>query len=103
MVYIGSEAQSEGRARIAAGVARRFDATLIGVSALCAKPGVGFPGVVTEVTESDFREMREKLAKRGSWFHGLFGTEHPRLEWRPALTIAIEALALEARAADLIV
>ncbi|MGC2225185.1 MAG: universal stress protein [Methylocella sp.] len=61
--------------------------------------GVVFP----EVTESDIKEMRATLAAKGNWFRSIAGADHRRLEWRPILDFPTDALAREARSADLIV
>lgn len=40
---------------------------------------------------------------RETWFRGIAAANHPRLEWRPILDYANDALAHEARSADLVV
>ena len=103
MVYVESEGIPEQRVRIAAELAKKFDAALIGFSARAVPPPFVAEGVIIEeVTESDVAEMRTELAKRGNWFRGVAG-DGKDIEWRTALDFPDDALAREARCADLVI
>jgi hypothetical protein len=79
MVYVDADAAPEARIRLAAGVADKFNATLIGMAALAIRPAfVADGGVVQDLMQSDIKEMRGKLAERGSWFRTIAAADHPR-------------------------
>jgi nucleotide-binding universal stress UspA family protein len=104
MVYVEADGAPEPRVRLAAALADRFDAMLIGLSALAAPPPMVAAGMVMdEPTDADIELMRAKVADKGDWFGGIVGGDRRRLEWRPALDLPTEALTREARAADLVV
>jgi nucleotide-binding universal stress UspA family protein len=104
MVYVDAHNPSEQRVRLAASLADRFNATLIGISALAIRSTMVVEGAVIEdMTEADVKNIRIKLASRESWFRNTAGAEHRKLEWRPVLDNPTEGLAREARAADLVV
>ena len=104
MVYVEAYGSPEQRVRLTAGLADEFNAMLIGLSALAAPPPVVADGMVMdEPTDADIELMRAKLADKGNWFRGIVGGGRRRLEWRAVLDLPIEALAREARGADLVV
>ena len=104
MVYVDADGAPEQRVRLAAGLADKFNATLIGLSALSIRPAmVADAALVEDVTQADIKEMRAKLAERGSWFRGIAGADHRKLEWRAVLDFPNQALADQARSADLVV
>jgi nucleotide-binding universal stress UspA family protein len=104
LVYVEAERAPEQRLRLAASMADKFAATLIGFSALAAKPPVVAEGVVVaEVTEAEIKELRKKLAEKQVWFRKIVAAEHRKLEWRSAVDLPTDALVREARCADLIV
>ena len=104
MIYIEGEGMPEQRVRLAAGLAGRFTAALIGVSALAIPPPIVADGMVMDgVTDVDIKLMEAKLADRGKWFRGIAGEDHPELEWRSELDFPTEAVARAARSADLVV
>jgi nucleotide-binding universal stress UspA family protein len=96
LVFIEADAMPEDRIRIAASLADRFDATLIGLSALAIAPPMVGDAVVVD-------EMRGKLARQGDWFRQIAGADRRKVEWRTALDFPVEALVREARRADLVV
>jgi nucleotide-binding universal stress UspA family protein len=102
MAYVDADGIPEQRVCVAASLADKFNATLIGLSAF-GPPHLGKGVVIQGVTESDIKEMRATLAAKGNWFRSIAGADHRRLEWRPILDFPIDALAREARSADLIV
>ena len=104
MVYIEADATPEQRVHLAASVAAKFNAMLIGVSALAVPPPMVANGMVmVELTDADVELMRARLADKGDWFRGIAASDQRRLEWRPVLDLPIEALTREARSADLVV
>jgi nucleotide-binding universal stress UspA family protein len=104
MVYVDADGAPQQRVRLAAGLADKFNATLIGLSALSIRPAmVADAALVQDVTQADIKEMRAKLAERGNWFRGIAGADHRKLEWRAVLDFPNEALADQARSADLVV
>ncbi len=104
MVYVEADGTPEQRVRLAASLADKFTATLIGLSALAIPPPIVADGVVMDgMTDVDIKLMRAKLADRGNWFRSVAGSDHRQLEWRPLLDLPTEALARESRSADLVV
>jgi hypothetical protein len=85
MVYVDADA-APARLRLAAGVADKFNATLIGMAALAIRPAFVADGaVVQDLMQSDIKEMRGMLAERGSWFRTIVAADHRKLEWRTVL------------------
>jgi nucleotide-binding universal stress UspA family protein len=104
MVYVDADEAPEQRVRLAAGLAHKFNATLIGMSAFAIRPAFMAEGaVVQDLMQTDIKELRGKLAGRGSWFRTTAGADHRKLEWRAVLDFPNHALACEARSADLVV
>jgi nucleotide-binding universal stress UspA family protein len=104
MVYVEADGAPEQRVRLAADLADKFDAMLIGVSALTVPPPMVANGVVMdEPTEADVELLKAKLADKGEWFRGIAGGDRRWREWRPVLDLPVAAIAREARAADLVV
>ncbi|MGA7488334.1 MAG: universal stress protein [Xanthobacteraceae bacterium] len=104
MVYVEGDREPEQRVRIAAGLADKFNATLIGLSALAMPPPAVADGMVMdEPTDADIELTRAKLAKKRDWFRGIASGDRRRLEWRAVLDRPIEALTREARGTDLVV
>jgi nucleotide-binding universal stress UspA family protein len=90
--------------RVARSIAAKFDATLIGVSALAVKPSFVAEGVIIEeMTADDLGKMRADLAQKAKWFQEVVGFPKERVEWRWDLEIPVDFLASEARSADLVV
>src|SRR5260370_40202471 len=105
MVYVEADATPEQRVRLAASLADRFTAMMIGVSALVIPPPIVADGmVIAESTVEDIELMRAKLADKGNWFRGIAaGDDHRRLEWHAALDFPAEILTRGARSADLVI
>jgi len=104
MVYVDAEGTSELRVRIAADLAAKFDAALIGISALAVpQPFVAEGVIIEEATETDVVRMRERLEKKGEWFRGAVGARVSDVEWRAFLDYPDGVLAREARGADLVI
>jgi nucleotide-binding universal stress UspA family protein len=104
MVYVEAEGTPEQRVRLAASLADRFRAALIGVSALAIPPPIVADGVVMDgATDLDIKLMEAKLADRRGWFRSIAGGDHQEVEWRSELDLPTEAVVRAARSADLVV
>ena len=104
MVYVDADGIPEQRVRIAADLAAKFDAALIGISARAVPPPFVAEGVIIEeATEGDIKQMQAGLVKKGDWFRGVVGADRPDVEWRTALDFPAEALTRESRSADLVI
>ena len=104
IVYVDAEGEPEDRVRIAGTVADKFNATLIGLSACMLRPPFVAEGVVIQdLTEIDIKGLKAKLAEKGNWFRKVAGADRRKIEWRSMVDFPTEALAREARSADLIV
>jgi nucleotide-binding universal stress UspA family protein len=104
LVYVDAGEEADAAVRVAAALADRFNAMLIGLSALELRPPVVTNGfVLPETVEADIERIRAKLADKGIWFRSLAGADRRKLEWRSLLDLPVDALAREARCADLIV
>ena len=104
LVYVNADHVSKQLLRVAAGLADKFSAKLIGLSALAVRPPVVAEGVlvVDNATEFDIAQMKAKLEQAGSTFRATVGSDR-QTEWRSFLELPTESLIIEARCADLIV
>jgi nucleotide-binding universal stress UspA family protein len=104
MAYVDANSMPEQRVRLAASLAEKFNATLIGLSALAIHPPFLVEGVtIPQATAADIVEIMSLLTAKGNWFRNIAAINHQRIEWRPILDYPTEALAREARSADLVV
>ena len=104
MAYVDANGMPEQRVRLAASLAEKFNATLIGLSALAIHPPFLIEGVsIQQATAADIVEIMSMLTAKGDWFSKIAAIDHHRIEWRPVLDYPAEALAHEARSADLVV
>jgi nucleotide-binding universal stress UspA family protein len=105
MVYVDIDGIPEQRVRIASELAAKFDAALIGFSARAVPPRFVAEDAIIELTTeaADIKQMHKALAKRGSWFRRIAGTNRQDIEWRTTLDLPCDALAREARCADLVI
>ena len=98
--YVEADTTHEQRVRLAGDLAKRFEAQLVGVSALAIPPTVVANGVVLVYpAEADIKLMEARLAEKGEWFRGLAGEHSRNPEWRCALDFPARVLAQEARSA----
>jgi nucleotide-binding universal stress UspA family protein len=104
MVHVDADEPSEPRIRLAAGIAEQFTATLIGFSACAPRPPVAADAsVYAEGVAAEREAIASQLKQREHDFRkAADGGNHP-VEWRSAIDLPSEALAREARAADLVV
>lgn len=104
MVDAGPGAGTETRIRLAAGLAGDFGAKLIGLAACAVRPLFGPPFgesvMVADIIEDEIQRVRAMLQSAGDRFRTIAGAS---AEWRPFLECPGDALAREARAADLVI
>jgi nucleotide-binding universal stress UspA family protein len=104
LVYVEADAMPKQRVRLAANLADRFAAHLIGVSALAIPPPIVANGMVlSDTTDVDIELMRAGLTEKGDWFRRLAGVDRHMLEWRQGLDFPLEVVSREARSADLVI
>jgi nucleotide-binding universal stress UspA family protein len=108
MVHVELEPQTDARVRLAAGLAERFAATLIGVSASVLPPYPAENGyfVTREFFEQERRDILAALKRTEAAFRaaaGAGGAPGLKLEWRSALDLAENYVVSEARSADLLI
>jgi hypothetical protein len=103
MVYLNVDCVSKQLIGVAAKLAEKFSAKLIGVSALAIMPPVAAEGVVIvdNASEFDIALMKAKLADAENKFRTAAGAGL-QIEWRAALELPTDTLIREARCADLI-
>ena len=104
MAYVDANSMPEQRVRLAASLAEKFNSTLFGLSALAIHPPFLIGGVaIQQATPADIVEIMATLTANGDWFCKIAAMDHQRIEWRPVLDYPGDALAREARGADLVV
>jgi nucleotide-binding universal stress UspA family protein len=105
MVHLDLDDSGDARARLAAALAARFDAALIGVSAWAPAPAssVDFAAIAPAPELTDLKMMEDLLKTRGEKFRTLAGKSSKPPEWRAALELPTEFVVQEARAADLMI
>jgi hypothetical protein len=77
LVYVNADHVSKQLLSVAAGLADKFSAKLIGLSAIAVMPPVVAEGVlvVDNATEFDIAQMKAKLEQAGSTFRAIVGSE----------------------------
>jgi len=104
LVYVDAAGEVDAAVRVAAGLADRFNATLIGLSALELQPQFVTDGVVLpDAVEAEIKQKRSRLADKGIWFRSIAGADRRKIEWRSMFDFPTDALAREGRCADLVV
>jgi nucleotide-binding universal stress UspA family protein len=104
MVHVDVDAVLGVRVDIAADLAERFSADLIGVAG--SAPMAVFPPDERHAdvpSDPQLRDMKAVLDQKGQAFHAAVGKLAGHVEWRGELEFPTELVAREARAADLIV
>jgi nucleotide-binding universal stress UspA family protein len=103
MVYVKVDHVSKQLIGVAAGLADKFSAKLIGLSALAIIPPCVAEGVVIvdNATEFDIAKMKAALTEAGKTFRAAAGADR-QAEWRSAIEFPTQTLIGEARCADLI-
>lgn len=104
MVQLDAQGANDARLRIAADLAERFDARLIGIAAGDIQPFYFAEGAVAqEFLEKDRAGLKAQLAACEEHFRKMLKGRAKSIEWRSALERPADFVAREARAADLIV
>src|SRR5215468_803278 len=105
MVYVDVEGKLDGRVSVAADLARRFDAHLIGIASGAPISVVLGEDAPTEAAAQTphLRDMKVLLDQRGQEFRAAIGTSSRRVEWRSVVGLQADVVAREARAADLVI
>jgi nucleotide-binding universal stress UspA family protein len=103
LVSVNADRVSKQLVGVAAGLADKFSAKLIGLSALAIMPPFAAEGVVIvdNATEFDIAKMKAKLADAETKFRAAAGADR-QSEWRSAIEFPTQTLVSEARCADLI-
>jgi nucleotide-binding universal stress UspA family protein len=101
MVYVDPDRVPEQLVRLAAHLANKFNAALIGLSAIAPLVADGL--LAAEMSPDHIKKMRAKLAGKRNWFRNVAGPVHRNVEWRRELEVPTEAVARAARNADLII
>jgi nucleotide-binding universal stress UspA family protein len=105
MVHVDLNGAVDGRVRLAAELAGRFDALLIGISAWAPRPAFIADAAVVEAmpAEIDLQVMSGLLKAKGEEFSAIAGRGGRPVEWRSALELPSEFILREVRAADLVI
>ncbi|AMN38502.1 universal stress protein [Rhodoplanes sp. Z2-YC6860] len=105
MVHVDAGGELDGRVRIAAQLADRFQSRLIGISSWTPRPPFAIEGVVIDpkLTTDEIAGRSVALKARGEEFKKVAGLKGQRVEWRCAQEFPTPYVMREARAADLLV
>src|ERR1700731_4448881 len=103
MVHVDVDGLSEGRVRLAATLADRFMATLVGISSciLPPYPTEGAYFVTRELIEEERRDMAVSLKRVEEVFRSHAGPDRTGIEWRSAIEVPDGYIAANARSGDL--
>ena len=104
MVHVDVDSELSARVRVAADLADRFRAHLIGIAGWA--PSSLFPrrnAPLDPGTDRRLQDMKAALDQKGKEFCSAVGTAKRQVEWRSVLDAPVEAVAREARAADLVI
>jgi nucleotide-binding universal stress UspA family protein len=105
MVHVDADAELSGRVNVAAQLADRFHAHLIGIAGW-APMSVFLAGEALNDPEPPgfhLQDMKTLLEQKGKEFRRAVGGNSRSVEWRSVLDFPTEAVAREARAADLVI
>ena len=94
MVHVDVDSELSGRVRVAADLADRFRAHLIGIAGWA--PSSLFPrrhAPVDPGTDRRLQEMKALLDQKGKEFCSAVGTANRQVEWRSVLDAPVEAIA----------
>ncbi len=106
MVYVDFDEQSETRIGVAADLAKRFDAVLIGIAGWPLRKSGSLAHSDTEYpsTEQNLQaKITEDLERLGEMFRRCAGSAPRSIEWRSSPHFPNEVVAAQARAADLVI
>lgn len=110
IVHAQADDEGQARAALAANLADRFEATLVGVAARDFVPvavaptgPIVNPSVLADMTAAQEGLIRAELAAAEGAFRAAAGRLGPRAAWRASIGAPARALVEAARAADLLV
>ncbi len=105
MAHLDLDDDGDARVQLAVGLAGRFDAALIGVSAWAPSPAFSSDGILIESVPEmpDLQVMEELLKARGDKFRAVADAAARPVQWRSALDLPTEFVLQEVRAADLMI
>jgi nucleotide-binding universal stress UspA family protein len=105
MVHVDVDSKSSGRESVAADLAGRFNAHVIGIGAWA--PMSVFLAEEAKLdshpTEPHLQDMKALLDQKGRQFCAAVARGDPQAEWRSVLDFPTDVLARECRSADLII
>lgn len=105
LVYVDATEMPDEHVHVAVALADKFKAMLVGLSTLAITPPlfVAEGIAVDSAIEAESKQFRASLDRKGKWFSSAAGAAHRKVEWRSMFDIPNDALAREARCADLVV
>lgn len=104
MVHMELERSNAARIRVAATLAERFDAFVIGAAACEPQPPMYIDGIVPEeVIRADRERARGEMRKAETELRDALASRANRIEWRSAFAQPTRYVAHNARAADIVV
>lgn len=105
MVHLGMGPTHAGLLRVAADLAARFHAGVIGIAACQPMEVMADAYGLGDVIQQDMDDIRQSIETLEAEFHAALDSRVERLEWRSAVTTTSLAdfIAHEARSADLVV
>jgi nucleotide-binding universal stress UspA family protein len=105
MAYVDLDGTGDARMSLAAELAERFGAALIGVSAWAPAPPISVDIAVLESVPdlADLQAMEDFLKAKGDKFRAVADKAGGPVEWRSALELPTEFVVQEVRAADLVI
>lgn len=104
MVHLGAHADWHGRVRLAADLAHRYQAALIGIAGWLSSPAFAIDDIAADLdtTDAEGRNMAARLAEMGEQFRAA-AKQVAHVEWRGMLDYPRTMVPREARAADLLI
>ena len=99
MVYVDVEGKPDGRVSVAADLARRFDAHLIGIASgapISFVLGEDAPNEAAAETPQ-LRDIKALFDEKAQQFRAAVGTNVRGLEWRSVVGLQADVVAREAR------
>jgi nucleotide-binding universal stress UspA family protein len=102
MVNVDVERDCNGRVSVAAGLAELFNAHLIGIAGWAPMSLFLAKDEPADPTPTQ-QDMKTLLDQKGEQFRAAVSARGRRAEWRSVLELPTEAVAREARAADLVI
>jgi nucleotide-binding universal stress UspA family protein len=103
MVHVDADSELSGRVGIAADLADRFHAHLIGIAGWAPISVFLAEEARIDPTVPELQDMKCSLDRKGEQFCAAVGKKGRQAEWRSVLDFPTEAVAREARAADLVI